>query len=55
MRVDRELDLFHGELVGPRNGELVNEFRRMRAHDVRAEDLTVLGVADDLHEAFGLA
>src|ERR1039457_629960 len=55
VRVDRQLDLLDGELVLARHGQLVNELRGVRADDVRAEDLAVLRVADDLHEALGLA
>ena len=53
--VDRQIHLFHRKLVLPRDGQLVNQLGRVCADDVRAEDLAVLGVADDLDEAFGLA
>ena len=55
MRVNREVDFFDGELVRPRDDELVNQLGRVRADDVRAEDLAVLRVANDLHEALRVA
>src|SRR6185503_5384140 len=55
MCMDREIHLFHRELVLTRNGQLVNELRGVRTDDVRTEDLSVLRVADDLHEAVRLA
>ena len=55
MRVDREIDFLDRELVRARDDELVDQLRRVRADDVGAEDLAVLRVANDLHEAFGLA
>ena len=55
MRVDRQIDFFDRELVLARDDELVDQLRRVRADDVRAEDLAVLRVANDLHEAFRLA
>ena len=50
-----EIDFLDGVLVLARDGELVDQLRGVRADDVRAEDLAVLRVADDLHEAVGLA
>ena len=55
MRMDREVHFLDRELVRPRDDELVNQLRRVRADDVRAEDLAVLRVANDLHEALRLA
>src|SRR3954471_5078996 len=54
VRMNRMRDLFGGELVRACDDDLVNHFRRVRAHDVGAEDLAVLRVANDLHEAFCL-
>ncbi len=51
----REIDLLDGELIFTGHHELVDHFRGMRAHDVCAQNLPVLRVADDLHEAVGLA
>src|SRR5262245_13253816 len=53
MRVDGQVDLLHGVFVRPREHELVNHLGGMGTHDVGAEDLTVFGSADDLHEALG--
>ena len=50
MRVDREIDLLDRVLVLARDHELVDQLSRVRANDVRAEDLAVLRVADDLDE-----
>src|SRR6267143_3107756 len=55
MSVNREIDFFDGVFVLPRHRELVDYFGRMVADDMRAENLAVLLVAQDLHEAFGLA
>src|SRR5437879_4564433 len=55
MGVNREIDFFDGVFVLPRDRQLVNHLGRMRADDVRAEDFAVFLVAQDLHEAFGLA
>src|SRR5438128_821296 len=54
MRMDRELDFLDRVLVRAGQHELVDHFRRVGADDMRAEDLSVLGAADDLHEAFRL-
>ena len=48
-------DFLDRELVRASHDDLVNELRRVRADDVRAEDLTVLRVANDLDEALRLA
>src|SRR5687768_397363 len=53
--VNREVDLFDGELVLARHRQLVNQLGRVAADDVRAEDLAVLRIANDLDEPFGLA
>src|SRR5687768_2319577 len=50
-----EIDLLHRVLVLACDRELVDELGRVGPDDVCAEDLTVLGVANDLHEAVGLA
>ena len=55
MGVDRELDFLHGVLVRAREHQLVDQLRRVSADDVGAEDLPVLGAADDFHEAFRFA
>src|SRR4051812_34487639 len=55
MGVDREIDFLDCEFVFPGDGQLVDHLRRVRADDVGAEYLAVLGVANDLDEAFGLA
>src|SRR5689334_6875625 len=55
MGMDREINLFDCELVRARDDELVNQLRRVSANDVRTEYFAVLRVANDLHEALGLA
>ncbi len=55
MRVDREVDLLDRELILARDDQLVDDLGRVRANDVRAEDFTVLRVADDLHEPVRVA
>ena len=45
MRVDGQLDLLDREFVLARDGELVDQLRRVRADDVRAQNLAVLRVA----------
>src|SRR6266550_4714971 len=55
MGVNRQIDFFDGVFVLPRHRELVDYFGRMVADDMRAENLAVLLVAQDLDEAFGLA
>src|SRR5215217_5026893 len=55
MGVDREVDFLDRVLVRAGDDELVNQLRRVRADDVRAEYLTILGATDDLHESFRLA
>ena len=55
MSVNREIDFFDGELVLPRNSELVQQFGRVRADYVRTEYFAVFRIAYDLDEAFGLA
>src|SRR5579862_7734270 len=54
MRVDEEVDLFDRKLVLPRHAELVNQLGRVRADDMRAQDLAILGFANDLDESLGL-
>src|SRR4029079_16657329 len=55
MRVDCKLHFLDRELVRPRHHDLMNQFRGVRAADVRAEYLPVCRIANDLHEALGLA
>src|SRR5438094_621339 len=54
VRVNRELDLFHGVFILPRYRQLMDDLGRVPPHDVGAQDLAVLLVAQDLHEPFGL-
>src|SRR5207247_743909 len=54
VRVNRELDLFHGVFILPRHRQLMDDLGRVPPHDVGAQDLAVLLVAQDLHEPFGL-
>ena len=53
--MDRKVDFFDRVLVFARDGQLVDHLGRMRAHDMRAEDLAVFLVPKDLDEAFRLA
>src|SRR5258708_21174368 len=53
MGMDREIDLLDGVLVLARDRQLMDHFGGMSADDVRAQDLTVFLVAEDLDEAFG--
>src|SRR2546423_4030681 len=55
MRVDRQVHFFDGEFVFARHCELVDQLGGVGADDVGAKNLAVLGVADDLDEAFGVA
>src|SRR2546426_12749083 len=54
VRMNRELDLFHGVFILPRYRQLMDNLGRVSPHDVGAQDLAVLLVAQDLHEPFGL-
>src|SRR5437879_6722293 len=54
MRVDGELDLLHRVFVFAGHGQLVDQLRSGAPYDVRSQDLAVLLVADDLHEALSL-
>ena len=47
--------LLYRELVLSRNSKLVQQFCRVRANDVRTENLAVFRIANDLHESLGLA
>ena len=55
MRMDGQVDFLDRELVLSGDAELVDQLRRVRTDDVRAEDLAVLRVADDLDEPLGLS
>src|SRR5688572_2409154 len=55
VRVDRQVDFLDGELVLAGHAQLVNQLRGVRPDDMRAEDLAILRIADDLHEALGVA
>ena len=55
MGMNCQLDFFHGKLVFASHRKLVNDFGCMRADDVRAQYLAVLGVREDLYKALGLA
>src|SRR5260221_12731917 len=55
VRVNGEVDFFDGEFVRPRDDELMDHLRGVRADDVRAEDLSVFRAADDLDQSVGLA
>src|SRR3989440_2782932 len=54
VRMNRELDLFHSVFILPRYRQLMDDLGRVSPHDVGAQDLAVLLVAQDLHEPFGL-
>ena len=51
----RPLHLLDRRLEVPPDDELGDQLRRVRAHDVRTQDLRVLLVADDLHEPVRVA
>ena len=55
MRVDRQIDLLDSVLVFPRDRQLVDHLGRVGADDVRAENLTVFLVAQNLDESVGFA
>ena len=48
MRMDRQIDFFDCVLVLTRYRQLVNQLGGVRADNVGAQNLAVLGVADDL-------
>src|SRR5438093_13681217 len=52
--MNRELNLFHGVFILPGYRQLMDDLGRVPPHDVGAQDLAVLLVAQDLHEPFGL-
>src|SRR5437764_6093425 len=54
MRVNREIDFLDRELILTGDGKLVDQLGRVRADDMRAKDLSILRVANDLDEAFRL-
>src|SRR5258708_5672705 len=55
MRMNGEVHFLDGVLVRPRDHELMDHLRGVRADDVRAEDLSVFRAANDLDEAVDLA
>src|SRR5688572_21736464 len=55
MRVHGLLHLLDGRFEVPPDNKLRNQLTRARPDDVRANDLAVLLVANDLDEAFGFA
>src|SRR5436190_3030191 len=52
--VDGQVHLLHRVLVRASDDELVDQLGGVRADDVSAEDLSVLGATNDLHEALRL-
>src|SRR5690606_39881334 len=55
MRMHSRLHLLRRRLEVAADDEFADQLARARPDDVRAQDLAVLLVADDLHEAFRLA
>src|SRR5918993_2890299 len=55
MRMDRAGDLRVAALQIPGDDELLDQVGGLRRDDVRAEDLAVAAVADDLHHAAAIA
>src|SRR5215210_5236057 len=54
VRVYGEIDFLDGVFVLSSDGQLVDDLRGVSADDMRAENLTVFLVPDDLHESLRL-